>query len=57
VIGHYHSHPGGVAAPSARDAAASEPGWLWMIVAGRKATLWMAEEGRRFRQVELEAET
>jgi proteasome lid subunit RPN8/RPN11 len=35
VIGHYHSHPDGVAAPSRRDAArAIEDGQLWLIIAG-----------------------
>jgi proteasome lid subunit RPN8/RPN11 len=34
VIGHYHSHPDGDAAPSARDAArAVEDGQLWLIIA------------------------
>ena len=33
VIGVYHSHPAGPAAPSAHDLArAIEPGWLWIIV-------------------------
>lgn len=36
LLGHYHSHPGGYAEPSAEDAAAADPasGWLWLIVAG-----------------------
>lgn len=35
ILGCYHSHPSGVAEPSACDAAAAEPnGWLWLIVAG-----------------------
>jgi proteasome lid subunit RPN8/RPN11 len=46
VIGHYHSHPSGVAAPSATDAAcAAADGSLWLIVAGAKATLWRAGPG------------
>src|SRR4051794_25658977 len=32
LIGHYHSHPGGRAAPSPRDLAAAEPGRLWLII-------------------------
>ena len=56
VIGHYHSHPNGSAAPSARDAEAAEPGWLWMIVADGATRLWMAEAGRRFCSVALEVE-
>jgi proteasome lid subunit RPN8/RPN11 len=43
LIGHYHSHPNGSIAPSARDAAAAEPGWLWLIVAGGAAALWRSE--------------
>jgi len=34
VIGHYHSHPNGIARPSPHDAAgAFQPGLLWLIVA------------------------
>lgn len=34
VIGHFHSHPGGQAWPSATDAVwASEPGVVWLIQA------------------------
>lgn len=41
ILGHYHSHPGGSAAPSPRDAAAaSGDGRLWLVVAGREARLW-----------------
>ena len=54
LIGHYHSHPNGLATPSARDAAAAEPGWYWLIVAGGDATLWKAEEGQTFESVELD---
>ncbi|BBD97841.1 peptidase [Sphingobium amiense] len=43
VLGHYHSHPSGVAAPSATDAACASPdGSLWLIVADGKAALWRA---------------
>ncbi len=32
IIGCYHSHPSGLAWPSAVDAAqAHDPGWLWLI--------------------------
>jgi proteasome lid subunit RPN8/RPN11 len=35
VVGHYHSHSNGIAAPSSRDAArAVEDGQLWLIIAG-----------------------
>ncbi|WP_156678404.1 M67 family metallopeptidase [Sphingomonas profundi] len=45
LIGHYHSHPSGEAAPSACDAAAAEPGRLWLIVAGRHAAAFRAVAG------------
>lgn len=40
LIGHYHSHPDGSNRPSARDAAAAVPGWLWLIVGSGEAALW-----------------
>lgn len=44
VIGHYHSHPSGVAVPSVTDAACAAPdGSLWLIVAAGSARLWVAE--------------
>lgn len=44
IIGHYHSHPSGVAAPSATDAAcAAADGSLWLIIAGGDARLWVAQ--------------
>ncbi|QJU60820.1 M67 family metallopeptidase [Sphingomonas sp. AP4-R1] len=43
LIGHYHSHPSGSAFPSARDAAAAEPGRLWLILASGDARLWRSE--------------
>ncbi len=43
VIGHYHSHPSGVAMPSATDAACAAPdGGFWLIVADGEARLWIA---------------
>lgn len=43
IIGHYHSHPSGRAAPSRTDAdCAVADGSLWLIVAGRQAALWRA---------------
>jgi desampylase len=46
IAGHYHSHPGGSAIPSARDAAAAgQPGRLWLIVAGKEAALWRERPG------------
>ena len=47
-IGHYHSHPGGVAIPSARDAAAAQPGSYWIIIAGGELRCWLAAAGGRF---------
>lgn len=48
VIGHYHSHPRGCAEPSARDAAAAEPGSYWIIIAGSELRCWLAAAGGRF---------
>ena len=42
VIGCYHSHPGGRAEPSARDAADAEPGRLWLIAGGGELRAWRA---------------
>jgi proteasome lid subunit RPN8/RPN11 len=52
VIGHYHSHPNGSAEPSPRDAAAAEPGKLWLIVGGGIARMWLAGEAG-FRELAL----
>lgn len=53
IVGHYHSHPSGVATPSATDAAcAAADGALWMIVAGGQVRLWIAGE-LLFEEVEL----
>lgn len=44
VLGHYHSHPGGVTEPSARDAMmARDAGRLWLIVADDRIGLWSAK--------------
>jgi proteasome lid subunit RPN8/RPN11 len=43
ILGHYHSHPSGVARPSPRDAADAAPdGSIWLIVAGEAVTAWRA---------------
>lgn len=47
VIGHYHSHPGGLAEPSAQDAAAADitSGWIWLIVADGQAAAFQVVPG------------
>lgn len=60
LVGHYHSHPGGFPDPSARDAAAAEPGSYWIIAGGGGLRAWHAEgrqaDGKgRFRAVTIVA--
>ncbi|SFP75110.1 Mov34/MPN/PAD-1 family protein [Sphingomonas rubra] len=46
VIGCFHSHPGGRAEPSPRDAADAAPdGGIWIVVAGDHVTAWRAVAG------------
>ena len=46
IIGHFHSHPNGLAEPSATDADMAEAdGKLWLIVANTTITAWQAVEG------------
>lgn len=41
VVGYWHSHPSGAAAPSATDrASASGDARVWAIVAGSEVALW-----------------
>jgi proteasome lid subunit RPN8/RPN11 len=41
MVGHYHSHPSGVAAPSVCDeASAMGDGALWLIVAAGEVRAW-----------------
>lgn len=41
VLGHYHSHPTGIARPSATDRAqAAGDGAIWAIVGGNAVTFW-----------------
>ncbi|MEK9210425.1 M67 family metallopeptidase [Sphingomonas sp. 2378] len=49
VVGHYHSHPTGLAEPSPRDAADAVPdGSIWLIAGGNGVTAWRAVvAGRR----------
>ena len=49
VLGHYHSHPGGSARPSATDARMiRHAGELWVIVAGPEVTAWIATASNTF---------
>ncbi len=53
IVGCYHSHPGGAAEPSPRDAQGTgEAGFVWLIVAGEAlgAYRW---DGVRFERLEL----
>ena len=46
IVGHYHSHPSGIASPSEADAMrAEEQGRLWLILAGGEAGLWLRRRG------------
>jgi proteasome lid subunit RPN8/RPN11 len=46
IVGHYHSHPAGLADPSATDAdGAGEQGRYWLIVAAKQARLWISRKG------------
>ena len=45
LIGHYHSHPSGDTRPSACDAAAAEPGRLWLIAGAGHVAAWRAQAG------------
>ncbi|MBX7483181.1 M67 family metallopeptidase [Qipengyuania qiaonensis] len=41
VLGYYHSHPNGLARPSATDRATAAPdGSIWAIIAAGRITLW-----------------
>lgn len=49
LIGHYHSHPGGLCAPSEADRAeALETGQYWLIIADEEIGLWQVEAPHRF---------
>jgi len=55
VIGHYHSHPGGDASPSARDAAGAEEGSYWIIAGATELRCWQALGGGKFADVRVVA--
>lgn len=45
LLGYWHSHPSGDAAPSRTDAAMAAPdGKLWIILAGEDVTCWRSGE-------------
>jgi desampylase len=49
LIGHYHSHPNGVCAPSTVDARnADVVGQYWLIVAGAEIRVWYVEVPHQF---------
>ena len=59
IVGHYHSHPTGEAAPSRADAdAADADGRLWLIITSFDWQMWRACIGGdrygRFQRVELD---
>lgn len=59
VTGFYHSHPGGSAAPSARDEDAAWPWYLYLVQAvGRDGpgpmAVWSLDGERRFRPWRIE---
>jgi len=46
VVGYYHSHPNGLARPSATDAKqAANDGAVWAIIAAGRVTLWRSGAG------------
>lgn len=58
ILGYFHSHPNGLARPSAQDAAsAADDGRVWLILADGDVTAWlsvMESTGAiRFEPVEL----
>lgn len=56
VVGHYHSHPSGIATPSARDAeGAMGDGALWLIVTASDARLWRTPSAGAFVPVDYVA--
>jgi len=54
IIGHYHSHPTGLAQPSVRDTEmALDTGRLWLIVADGELGAWHALSPGHLEPVEL----
>ncbi|MCA0978191.1 M67 family metallopeptidase [Qipengyuania flava] len=47
VLGYYHSHPNGLARPSATDEAmATGQGLIWAIIAAGRVTFWREGDAR-----------
>jgi proteasome lid subunit RPN8/RPN11 len=56
LVGHYHSHPSGLAEPSVRDAeGAMGDGALWLILAKGGARLWRSLTAGAFEEVVIDA--
>jgi desampylase len=58
LLGHFHSHPNGLASPSPTDlASATDDGSYWLIIAQANISAWqpVAKDGEvmRFREVAL----
>lgn len=54
LIGHFHSHPTGLAEPSPRDEAeAAGDGALWLILGAGQAGLWRSETPGRLTRLSL----
>lgn len=58
MLGHFHSHPNGLARPSATDLAmATKDGSYWLIIAQASLSVWqpvaMDGEVTRFQEVQL----
>ena len=45
LLGAYHSHPSGDPTPSPCDAAAAEPGRLWLLIGGGRLVGWQSVAG------------
>ncbi|RSV40547.1 peptidase [Sphingomonas sp. ABOLD] len=56
LLGYWHSHPSGDAAPSRTDAAMAAPdGKLWVILGGEDVTCWRAGDAGRWDKFAEEA--
>lgn len=57
ILGYFHSHPNGVAEPSAMDIdMAADDGRKWLIIAGGKITCWRPVSGGDGDRVSFESE-